>query len=114
LNSYKDGNSVADVLKSFLRSLPEKILLPTKGIRDAAAMEDTRHIARVMADELQQIPAVNYFTLKRLFGLFTALIAHPKTRMTPESLGIVFYPTIHIPRAVIVGLTLHPEIAFVL
>jgi len=110
-NGCNDINSVGDVLKMYFRSLPQKPFLLTKGIKEASVLQDMNQRVNIMIDELRQIPEVNYFTLKRLFGFFKMLsINSSVTKMSPENLSIVFHPTLQIPQSIIILLITHPEV----
>jgi hypothetical protein len=124
LSALNDINSIGDVLKMYFRNLPQKPLLMTKGIKEASCshccfirshfllvLTNQSEMVSIMVDELKQIPEVNYFTLKRLFGLFKALTDNANvTKMSAENLSIVFHPTLQIPQTIIVLLINHPEV----
>jgi len=110
-NTIKDINSIGDVLKLYFRSLPRKPLLMTKGIKEASLMTDQRKMIPMMEDELLQIPEINYFTLKRLFGLMRAIANNANyTLMSPENIAIVFHPTLQIPQSIITLLITQPQV----
>jgi len=101
-STVNDVNCIADIVKLYIRNLPQKPILMTRGIKEASELKDRKQIANVMVDELRQIPDVNYYTLKRIFGLLTTLTRNTsKTRMTPENIGTVLHPTLQIPVSII-------------
>jgi len=109
----KDINSVGDALKLYLRNLPQRLLIVTQGIKEASLLPDKDHMASIVRDELIRIPEVNYFTLKRVFGLMTALANNANvTLMSPDNLSIVFHPTLQIPPSIIVVLITHPHVVW--
>jgi len=65
----------------------------------------------MMTDELTQIPEVNYFALKRLFGFMRTVANNANfTLMSPENISIVFHPTLQIPQNIISLLITHPQV----
>jgi len=110
-SKYNDINSIGDALKLYLRSLPQKPLLMTKGIKEASTLKDKNQMTTIMADELNQIPEVNYYALKRLFGLMRSIANNANiTLMSPENIAIVFHPNLEIPQNIISLLITHPQV----
>jgi len=108
---YNDINSIADALKMYLRMLPQKPLLMTKGIKETSLMTDKKQMVTIMTDELNQIPEVNYFTLKRFFGFMRTVANNATfTLMSPENIAIIFHPTLQIPQNIISLLITHPQV----
>jgi len=110
-SKLSDVNSVGDALKLYLRNLPTKPLLMTKGIKEASMLKDQKQMVSIMSYELAQIPEVNYFTLKRIFGLMRAIANNVDfTLMSPENISIVFHPTLQLPQNIITLLITQPQV----
>jgi len=111
LRQCKDINSVADVLKTYLRNLPHKPLPQTPGIKAISKFEDPNEIIPQLTEELNQLPEVNYFLLKRFFGFLHQLASYASVnRMNAENLAIVFCPTLQISTSLISVMINHPEV----
>jgi len=110
LNQF-DIHSVGDCLKVYLRTLPQRILLLTRGIKEASEYTDKSKMIAKITEELMQIPEVNYWTLKRLFGFLHNLSQNSTTnRMTAENIAIVFHPTLQVPATVIRLMIEYPQV----
>jgi len=104
LSSCSDMNSIGGLLKLFFRELPRAILANTDAIKRSNEMDEEAAI-EVLKEELTNIPELNYFTMKRLFG-FLYLIAYnaDHNKMSSTNLAIVFQPTLHISQQLIMTL----------
>jgi len=92
-----DIQSVAGVMKLYLRELPRPLLLITSGLKTIIDSDESASLSGSLIEELNNIPEVNYYTMKRLFGFLHQVTLHSgKNKMTSSNLAIVFHPTLQI------------------
>lgn len=94
--------SIAHLLKLFFQKLPHPPLLMTQGLKEATG--DRTQLVEILIGELSAIPDVNYYTLWRLFGLFSELANH---KMTAFAAGEIWAPVLHLPVELAVALIVH-------
>jgi len=113
LTQCKDPNNIAGLLKLYLRELPKPILLMTRGLKQCLGASEEEAIP-VLIEELNNIPEVNYETLKRLFGFLSTVAAHAEqNRMGSSNLAIVFQPTLQMKSELLIDFIEHYAEIFV-
>jgi len=89
-----DKNTVASLLKQFVRELPRPLIPQTNLMREAPDREDG---FEVIQEELSKLPVDNYCAAKRLFHFLHLVANHSEyNKMVPQNLAIVFSPTLRL------------------
>lgn len=84
--NYTETHSAANIIKKWLRDLPDRLLVDGLCDRWAAAGDDPAQLRAV----LMEMPRCNRATTAKLMHLFHAVAQHADTNlMTPNNLGIV-------------------------
>ncbi|KAG0233867.1 hypothetical protein BGW42_007074 [Actinomortierella wolfii] len=97
IDEYIDINSVASVLKSWFRELPDPLLTRELYPRfiEAAAIEDPGLRLMHIHECTNQLPDPNYATLKFLMAHLNRVQANQEvTKMGASNLGLIFGPTL--------------------
>jgi len=112
--SVYDIHTVAGVLKQYIRELPKPILLMTRGLKEVIESSEPDNIERILKTEMENIPDLNYRTLKVLFRLMKNVSNNEScTRMTPENLAVVFHPTMQLKMELIIEIIQHYDQVFI-
>jgi hypothetical protein len=88
-----DVNTVAALLKEWLRKLPVPLMLPSPLLSDwlsAAAKRDVGAVRAVIA----RLPVSHRIVLRELCTLLAAISRSPHTKMTPTNLSICITPNV--------------------
>jgi len=90
----QDRNTVASLLKQFVRELPRPLIAQTITLREAP---DQKEGLLIIQEELGKLAPDNYIASRRLF-LFLNLVAQYSeyNKMVPNNLAIVFSPTLRL------------------
>lgn len=84
--NYAETHSAANIIKKWLRDLPDRLLVDSLCDKWADAGEDPAKLRAV----LMEMPRCNRATVAKLMHLFHAVARHADTNlMTPNNLGIV-------------------------
>ncbi|CAM9793860.1 unnamed protein product [Chrysoparadoxa australica] len=98
----RDINTVAQLLKAYLRELPDPVIpfeVYPQIIAVARAAEDANEKwENAVRSILWSIPSAHYNILRYLFCFLGRVAACPDNRMTSENLAIVFAPNLIRPR----------------
>nr|XP_060617641.1 rho GTPase-activating protein 15 [Anolis sagrei ordinatus] len=96
-SQWEDIHVVTGALKMFFRELPEP-LFPYcffEQFVEAIKIQDNNNKVKCIKDLVQKLPRPNYDTMKILFEHLQKIAAKENLNlMTPQSLGIVFGPTL--------------------
>ncbi|KAJ7345783.1 hypothetical protein JRQ81_001733 [Phrynocephalus forsythii] len=96
-SQWEDIHVVTGALKMFFRELPEP-LFPYRFFEqfvEAIKIQDYNNRVKSVRDLVQKLPRPNYDTMKILFEHLQKIAAKENMNlMTPQSLGIVFGPTL--------------------
>ncbi|XP_048589328.1 arf-GAP with Rho-GAP domain, ANK repeat and PH domain-containing protein 1 isoform X2 [Nematostella vectensis] len=90
-------NEVTGTLKKYLRELPEPVIPSNLYQRfiDVSRILDHETKLISMKSVIQQLPKVNYDTLKRIIGHFTKVVAEQQVNlMGIENISVIFGPTL--------------------
>eukprot|EP01133_Synstelium_polycarpum_P012022 gene12022-14062_t len=97
-----EAHVVASLLKAYLRELQDPLLSHENYDMMIAceSINDEKVKLEVVKKVLKLLPVTNLKILKYLFNFLVKVVAHSETnKMTPETLSIVFLPTILRPKA---------------
>ncbi|XP_048342913.1 rho GTPase-activating protein 15 [Sphaerodactylus townsendi] len=109
-SQWEDIHVVTGALKMFFRELPEP-LFPYcffEQFVKAIKIQDRNDRVKTIKSLVDKLPRPNYDTMKILFGHLKQVAANERlNRMSPQSLGIVFGPTLLRPEKEIGAMEVH-------
>ncbi|XP_060678355.1 rho GTPase-activating protein 15-like, partial [Hemiscyllium ocellatum] len=107
---WEDIHVVSGALKMFFRELPEP-LIPYSTFEDfiaAVKLMDHSERVEVMKQLVGNLPQPNHDTMRAMFRHMQRVVEHSHTnRMSPQSLAIVFGPTLLRPEKDFLNMAVH-------
>ncbi|KAJ8983854.1 hypothetical protein NQ317_016459 [Molorchus minor] len=91
---YRDAHVLASLLKTYLRELPEPLLMFHLHKEWIEAMHSQENQMEIVKSIIQKLPQENKDNLSYLFHFLHKCTQHSENKMSPSNLAIVFSPNL--------------------